>query len=188
LDRAQTLCKICFKGTNLDIDTANAALVASVETMPDNKTLVLGIGNTLLSDEGAGIHALAYLNEHYPAPDGVEYVDGGTLSFVLAGAIENADNLIVLDATQLNAPPGTVCHFVDAEMDSFLGNARRSVHEVGLVDLMDMVRLTERLPQRRALIGIQPQTLDWGERPSEPVSGAIPRAAELVQTLLARWH
>lgn len=38
----------------------------------------------------------------------VEYVDGGTLSFTLATAIENADRLIVLDATQLNAAPGTM--------------------------------------------------------------------------------
>ena len=50
------------------------------------KTLVLGIGNTLLTDEGAGIHALQALQEKFPEATGVTYLDGGTLSFTLAGA------------------------------------------------------------------------------------------------------
>ena len=62
------------------------------------KTLVLAIGNTLLTDEGVGIHALQALQEQHPEPAGVTYMDGGTLSFTLAGAVEDADNLIVLDA------------------------------------------------------------------------------------------
>ncbi len=154
----------------------------------DNRTLVLGIGNNLLSDEGAGVHAIHYLSEHYPPPPGVEYLDGGTLSFTLAAAVEEADNLIVLDAAQLNASPGTVRQFIGENMDNFLGNTKRSVHEVGLVDLLNIARLTERLPKNRALIGIQPEKLDWGEWPSEPVVQAIPQAAALVQALIHQWR
>ena len=61
-------------------------------------TLVLGIGNTLLSDEGLGVHLLNYLRVNYPDLPGVTYLDGGTLSFTLATAIEDCDNLVVLDA------------------------------------------------------------------------------------------
>ena len=75
--------------------------------MSDN-TLILGIGNTLLADEGTGIHMLDYLRRHHPELRDITCLDGGTLSFTLAPWIEEADNLIVIDAAELNAVPGTV--------------------------------------------------------------------------------
>lgn len=153
----------------------------------DDKTLVLGIGNTLLSDEGAGVHVVRYLQDHHPLP-GVDYMDGGTLSFTLAQAIEGTDNLIVVDAAQLHAAAGSVRVFRDADMDEFLGRRRkRSVHEVSLIDLMAVACLSERMPTRRALIGIQPHRLDWGESPSPVVRAAIPGAAALVLELIIEW-
>jgi hydrogenase maturation protease len=152
------------------------------------KTLVLGIGNTLLTDEGAGIHALQYLQQNYPESDDVTYLDGGTLSFTLAGAVEDHDNLIVIDAAQLKSNPGSVDCLVNEEMDRFLGTAKRSVHEVGLLDLLDIARLTGKLPARRALVAIQPDIVDWGDRPTESVSTAIPLAAEKVAELLSKWN
>jgi hydrogenase maturation protease len=154
-----------------------------------NRTLVLGLGNTLLADEGIGIHALNALQSQYPDLADVEFLDGGTLSFTLAGPIEDADQLIVIDAAQLYAEPGTVQVFVDDDMDRYLGsNNKRSVHEVGLIDLMIIARLTERLPQRRALIGIQPRDIDWGDHPSEPVAAAIPKVCDLARDLIRSWQ
>lgn len=153
----------------------------------DNKTLVLGVGNTLLSDEGVGVHVIRYLQDHHPLP-GVDYMDGGTLSFTLAQAIEDTDNLIVVDAAQLRAPAGSVRVFRDAEMDRFLGEHRkRSVHEVSLIDLMAVACLAEHMPSRRALIGIQPAVLDWGEAPSPALRAAIPAASALALELIAEW-
>lgn len=153
------------------------------------KTIVLGIGNTLLGDEGIGVHALRALEARAAGRGDVEYVDGGTLSFTLATAIEDADRFIVLDATQLNAAPGTVKLFEDDAMDRFLGNQRKaSVHEVGLIDLMVMARLAGRFPERRALIGIQPQYLDWADAPTPAVAAAIPRACDLALEVLDRWR
>jgi hydrogenase maturation protease len=152
-------------------------------------TLVLGIGNTLLADEGVGVHAIHHLETHHDEYPGTEYLDGGTLSFTLAGPIEDADNLIVIDAAQLNAKPGTVRTFIGDAMDSFLnGQHKRSVHEVGLMDLMTIARLAEQLPERRALIGIQPQKLDWGETPTEDVQAAIPEVCEKVIELIREWR
>lgn len=153
------------------------------------RTLILAVGNTLLRDEGAGIHVLRELGPLLAGREDVELMDGGTLSFTLAGAIEEADRLIVLDAAQLGAPPGTTRVFVGDEMDAFVGgNRRRSVHEVGLIDLMAIARLTDRLPRARALVGIQPQDLTWGEAPSPEVAAAIPVACRHVLDLLERWH
>jgi hydrogenase maturation protease len=153
------------------------------------KTVVLGIGNTLLGDEGAGVHALRALEARAVDLPDIEYLDGGTLSFSLAAAIEEADQLIVLDAAQLNAAPGTVQLFEDDAMDRFLGSRRKaSVHEVGLIDLMVMARLAGRFPERRALIGIQPEYLDWAEAPTAAVAAAIPQACDLALDVLDRWR
>ena len=151
-------------------------------------TLILGIGNTLLADEGLGIHLLDYLREHHPDLPGVTYLDGGTLSFTLAPVIEDHKNLIVLDAAQLQADPGTVRLLEGTDMDDFVTHGQRSVHEVGLVDLMSIARLQDRLPEKRALLGIQPEKLGWGELPSDTVSAAIPDASDQVIDLLNQWQ
>jgi hydrogenase maturation protease len=152
------------------------------------QTLILGIGNTLLSDEGLGVHLLEYLREHHANQPGITYLDGGTLSFTLAPEIEDCDNLIVLDAAQFDEVPGTVKLLVGAEMDRFLGQGKRSVHEVGLVDLMTIARLQDRLPRNRALLGVQPAEFGWGEAPSDTVSRVIPQAASQVIELLYKWQ
>ncbi len=151
-------------------------------------TLVLGIGNTLLSDEGLGVHLLNYLRVNYPGLPGVTYLDGGTLSFTLAADIEDCDNLVVLDAAQLDVEPGTVRLLVGADMDAFVGHGKRSVHEVGLADLMSIATLLNRLPGNRALLGIQPAEFGWGETTSETVARAIPAAAKRVIDLLYKWR
>jgi hydrogenase maturation protease len=149
--------------------------------------LILGIGNTLLSDEGAGIHALEYLRSRHPDLPGVHYLDGGTLSFTLAGEIEDADNLIVIDAARLDAPPGTVRCMTGQVMDRFLGTGRCSVHEVGLLDLMDIARLTDTFPRHRALIGIQPDSVTWGDAPTPQVSNSFPEVAAHALGLVEQW-
>jgi hydrogenase maturation protease len=150
------------------------------------RTLVLGVGNILLADEGAGVHAMRYLEDHYDLPE-TTFLDAGTLSFTLAADIADADNLIVLDAAKLDAEPGEVKVFEGPDMDKFLTSGRLSVHEVGFSDLMDIARLEEVLPQNYALIGIQPKLLGWGEAPSEIVRRAFPRAAANAAALIFRW-
>ena len=153
-----------------------------------SKTLVLGIGNTLLSDEGIGVHIIHYLQQHNPSDDLVTFLDGGTLSFTLAADIESADNLIVVDAAQLNAPAGTIRVFEGSEMDHHLGTAKRSVHEVGLLDLLDIARLTDTLPGKRALVGIQPDAIDWGENPTPQVAASIEPAIREILKLIEAWQ
>jgi hydrogenase maturation protease len=154
-----------------------------------NKTLVLGLGNTLLGDEGAGVYAVRALQQRHPELEDVEFLDGGTLSFTLAGPIEDAGSLIVLDATQLKQPPGAVRVFEGEDMDRFLGSNRKSsVHEVSLMDLMSIAYLAESLPARRALIGIQPEFLDWSDAPTDAVARAIPLACDMAMDLIGKWR
>ena len=151
------------------------------------KTLVLGVGNTLLADEGAGVYAMQFLKDQYDLPD-TEFLDGGTLSFTLTGAIAEATNLIIFDAAQLDGEPGFVRVFEGAEFQEFLMSGCHSVHEVGFADLMDITRLLDCVPDNCALIGIQPEYVDWSDRPGEAVRDAIPKAAACGAALINKWQ
>lgn len=151
------------------------------------RTLILGIGNVLLKDEGAGVKVVSRLSELNPGIDGIDWMDGGTLSFTLAPEVEASRYLIVVDVAQMKSPPGTVKTFVDDEMDRMLSASGRSVHEVGLLDLMDMARLSEALPERKALVGIQPEAIEWGDEPTPPVAAALPAAQQAVAGLVEQW-
>ncbi len=151
--------------------------------------MVLGIGNTLLQDEGAGVHAMRQLQREFAGRTDIEFIDGGTLSFSLAGPIGEAGCLLVIDAAELGDKPGTVSVFCDAEMDRFLGaNRKRSVHEVGLLDLLAVAHLTNSLPARRALVGIQPGMVGWGETPSAAVLSALPAACMRAREHILAWQ
>jgi hydrogenase maturation protease len=151
-------------------------------------TLILGIGNNLLSDEGIGVHVIDYLETHHADAMDVTYLDGGTLSFTLAGPIAEHDNLIVVDAARFGQPPGSIRTFEGDEMDRYLTGNRASVHEVGLMDLFDISRLAGTFPRHRALIGVEPKCLDWGESPSPEVAPTIPLVATMALELARRWR
>jgi hydrogenase maturation protease len=152
-----------------------------------NTSLVLGVGNVLLADEGAGVYAMQHMSACYRHLPQTRFLDAGTLSFTLAADIAAADNLLIFDATEMRATPGTVRVFEGSDLDDYLCSGRRSVHEVGVADLMDIARLQDCLPVNRALIGVQPQLLGWGDGPGPRVSRALPRMAELGAALLQRW-
>lgn len=152
------------------------------------KILVLGIGNTLLTDEGVGVHVLERLGTD-SLPNDVDLLDGGTLSFTLAGPIEEAEALVVVDAANLKSSPGTLKVFKGEAMDAFLmGNIKSSVHEVGLTDLRAIAMLAGHWPARRALVAIQPRAVDWGDFPTADVAAAIPAAAQAVRDLIEEWR
>ncbi len=151
------------------------------------RTLILGIGNNLLSDEGIGIHVVRYLEQHHAGAPNVTYLDGGTLSFTLAEPIAEHDNLIVVDAARFGEPAGTVKCLEGEAMDRYLTGNRSSVHEVGLMDLFDISRLSGTFPQHRALIGIEPAKLDWGESPSAALAPTIQPVATMALNLANRW-
>lgn len=157
--------------------------------MPEKSTsiAVVGIGNSLLTDDGAGIHTLERF-EKDNADDGVSCLDGGTVGLALLDRLSNLQGLVALDAMILGKRPGTVTVLVGEDMDSHLRNQRGSVHEVGLSDLMDALRLRGDLPTHRALIGIEPDNMDWGTEPTSAVALAVPEAAALAHELIREWR
>jgi hydrogenase maturation protease len=128
------------------------------------------------------------MRNRFGEPPMIEFVDGGTLSFTLAEPISRADGLIVVDAARMGTPPGSVRLFRNQEMDGYLSGNRRSVHEVSLIDLLDIARLSEQLPKERVLVGIEPADMAWGESPSAQLQPAIGEAIEMILSILAQWN
>ena len=149
--------------------------------------LVLGFGNVLLCDDGAGVQIVERLRATLGA-DAADFIDAGTLSFSLLPYIEATEAMLVIDAADIDSPPGAIGLFEGPAMDEFLlSTRRRSVHEVGLIDLLDMARLRDCLPRRRALLCIQPSRIDWSETLSVPVAEALPEAVRQATALLHHW-
>lgn len=153
-----------------------------------NNVLVLGLGNTLQTDEGIGVHIIHYLEKCHPFSNAI-YVDGGTHSFRLSELIEDYRHLVVIDTAELNSQPGKVAVYRNAEMDDFVAHGvKSSAHEIGLKDLLSVALLHDRLPDKRALIGIQPAQFGWGCEPTEQVAAAIPRVVEQLKKILEDWR
>ena len=175
---------------NLEMTDDIAAIGCSSESAvlgSARMPVVLGFGNVLLRDDGAGVQLTEILRVALGTAAGI-FVDGGTMSFSLLPYLEETDALLVIDAADLHGAPGTLAMFEGAEMDRFLRiSRRRSVHEIGLIDLLDMARLRGCLPSRRALLCVQPDRIDWGQELSPSVAEVLPHAAQQATELLTRW-
>jgi len=167
------------------VGTAGACPAARAKA---SNSLVLGFGDVLLGDDGAGVRLLERLQSEL-GPQVATFVDGGTLSFSLLLYMLGTESLLVIDAADLHAASGSIGLFEGTTMDRFLASdRRRTLHEVGLIDLLDMARLQDCLPARRALLCIQPSHIDCTENLSPPVLQALPAGIRVARALLRRWN
>ena len=120
----------------------------------EKETLVLGVGNLLLKDEGVGIHVIKALeNEKLPAH--VHLMDGGTGGLHLLSWLQGYDRIIMIDATLDNNPPGTVRLIQPRYATDF--PPLMSAHEIGLKDMIDAMILTDDLPETPSHCHLRPQ-------------------------------
>ena len=99
-----------------------------------NKTLVLGLGNIIMGDEGVGVHVVRALEKH-PLPANVETFDGGTGGFILLEPLQNAGHIILIDATDDGNPPGTVTRTIPRFSADYPPTL--TAHDIGVKDLLD---------------------------------------------------
>jgi hydrogenase maturation protease len=152
-----------------------------------SETLVLGLGNILLRDEGVGVRVIERLLEQYDFPEGVRVMDGGTLGLDLLPFLEEASRLLVIDAVQARKPPGTLVRLVGDEIPIFLDASKVSPHQEGLQDLLAVAVLKGYLPDEVVFWGAQITSLGVGLDLSEAVAGQVDALAEKVLAELAQW-
>lgn len=149
------------------------------------KVVVLGVGNTLLTDEAIGVRAVEALQQRYRLPPEVNVIDGGTAGMELLESLEDLDQLVIVDCVRVGQPPATVIRRIDDEVPAFF-RTKISPHQIGISDVLAALTLRERFPQRLALIGIQPKDLDTGIELTPEVAATIPEVLALVVEELTR--
>ena len=98
------------------------------------KTLILGLGNVIMGDEGVGIHVVKTLERH-KLPAGVECLDGGTGGFILLEPLQSADRVILIDAAADGNPLGTVTRTTPRFARDYPPTL--TAHDIGIKDLLD---------------------------------------------------
>ncbi len=147
-------------------------------------TLVLGLGNILLSDEGVGVRAVEALIEQVQLPPDVEVLDGGTSGMDLLDQIAGRAHLIVVDAVRTGRPPGSIVRLAGDEVPSFF-TSKLSPHQLGLSDVLAVLRLMDAAPKRITVIGVEPVCLDLALELSPAVAARLPEVVALIQAELA---
>jgi len=141
------------------------------------RTVILGVGNLLLSDEGVGVQVARRL-EAMTLPAGVTAIDAGTLPIEALGSIGNIEKLIIVDAVRAGGPPGAIYRLPVSAVEQT--QAKVSLHELPLAMALNYW-LAAGLPEDRVvIIGVQPASLEWGTDLSPAVAGVMDKIIELV--------
>jgi hydrogenase maturation protease len=173
-----------FLAENSFVNALNLFIRVRRMEMHNLNILVLGIGNLLLQDEGAGVRALAEFEGNYETPAGVELIDGGTSGIELLQYIQGKDYLIILDVVKSGKLPGDLIRMEGEEVPA-LFQKKISPHQLGLSDLLAAVQLTDKMPLGVVLFGIEPKSIDTGLELSDEVGRNLGELADMVARELA---
>jgi len=148
--------------------------------------LVLGLGNAIMSDDALGGQAVHRLRKEYDFPVEVALVDGGTLGLDLLPRLEGIERLLIIDALDMQAEPGTVFRLEGDEVPRAFAS-KLSVHQMGVQDLLAVAELQGNLPGELVVWGIQPESIEVGTDLTPKVRSALTRLMEGVLDELNRW-
>lgn len=156
--------------------------------MTGGKIVVLGVGNILLSDEGAGVHAAQRMIARYTFAKNVRVLDGGVTGMVgLLPIIEETDHLILLDAVLDPGPPGTVRRYSLSDFKREVPK-KLSSHDIGFLDCLAIAEATGRAPKSVVVIGVKPYDMaTLSMNLSDTVAGRIDDMIQLALTELGRF-
>ncbi len=140
-------------------------------------SLLLGVGNILLTDEAIGVRVVEEFERRYHS-DQLTVLDGGTAGMELLDDIANKDLVLIVDAVKHPSPAGTIVTLYDDEVPKFF-NQKISPHQLGLSDLLSALYMIDQSPKKLVVVGIVPQEI-------EPHVGLTPLIAGQMDTLVAK--
>ena len=149
------------------------------------KTLVLGLGNLVHTDDGFGIHAIEILRGEARISAEVTLLDGGTQGLNLLHYLSGIGRLLVIDAIDAGVPAGTLLRFEGTSLQGLPGKS--SVHQLGFSDLMIALQLLDDAPDEVVVLGAQPNSTAWGAELSPSLGSALPQLVDLVVQQLNSW-
>ena len=158
-----------------------------MESLFVKEITVLGIGNTILSDEGFGVKVVEYLRENYKFPENVNLIDGGTLGVELQHFIIGTQKLLIIDSIDGGAPAGTTFHLQGGEILKHF-TQKISAHEIGIQDILTMLESTGKKIPCVELLGAQPYSLDAGINLTPQMQKLLPIFADKALEILKSWQ
>ena len=148
---------------------------------------VLGVGNTILTDEGFGVHVVEHLKQNFEFPQNVQLSDGGTLGVELTHFITGTKKLLIIDSINGEQPAGTTFKFINDEVIAHF-REKISAHEVGIQEVLTMLELTGHKIPEVVVIGAQPYDLDAGTELSPNMKMLIPVVTDMAINILKSWN
>jgi hydrogenase maturation protease len=155
-------------------------------TPPPSGITLIGLGNLLLRDEGAGIHAIRHLQAHWRIPPELEIVDGGTGGLDLLPFIEKRNKILFVDTVNFGREPGYIGELCNPEVPAFSA-LKDSLHHLGLSDVLAAAQLLDVLPKEICLIGIQPQAIETGLELTPEIQNRLEPLVARITAQLAAW-
>lgn len=126
-------------------------------------TIVIGLGNPLMADEGIGvvlIEKLAELAAQGQLPQDVDYHDGGCGGMYLLHAIAGREKVILIDCAKMGTAPGTIRRFTPDDVQTVKKLAHLSLHEIDIIRVLDLARMIDQCPSQVVIFGIEPVTIE----------------------------
>lgn len=149
-------------------------------------TVVIGLGNPLMGDDGLGLAALALLRNHWIFDPPVVLVDGGTWGLNLLPTIEDAGRVLLLDAINVGAVPGAPVLLQRADLPRVLAT-KLSPHQIDLREVLALAEWRGTLPETILAMGLQPASVEMRTTLSAPLAAGLPGMVDRALAQLATW-
>lgn len=157
------------------------SLTSELDVSRSRTYIILGIGNCLLTDDGVGIHAVQCLQKD-PPPDTI-VVDVGTDFLSAIPYFEQGQEILVIDAMDAGGSPGTIYR---CRSDDLAAPIRQhSLHELGLLAIQEFLDEHQRRPLH--VLGVQPESIDFGVGLSPKVAAVLPDVVAAARKIIAEF-
>jgi hydrogenase maturation protease len=124
---------------------------------------VIGIGNTLMSDDGIGPMLVNKARERFGHLDDVAFLDEGTIGFGLVHVLKDYDEVIIIDSGDIGKTPGEFKVFSPDDVASTKFCQGYSLHESDLIKVLETSKAMGELPGKVTILAIQPRSVEWRE-------------------------
>jgi hydrogenase maturation protease len=148
--------------------------------------LVLGLGNTIMTDDGFGVRVIDALSSRYRFQGPIKLLDGGTLGLDLLPYLEEIDHLMIIDALDMRGKPGEIFRIEGEEVPRAFAS-KLSVHQMGLQDLLAVAELQGHVPKDLVVWGAQPECIEMGTELTPVVARAVDQILESICKELTQW-
>ena len=149
-------------------------------------TLVLGLGNSIMTDDGFGVKVVNTLSSRYHFQGKIRLIDGGTLGLDLLPHLEDVASLLIIDALDMRDNPGQLFRIEGEDVPRAFAS-KLSVHQMGLQDLLAVAELQGHVPTKLVVWGVQPECIEMGTDLTSTVESAVEPVVQKVLNELQAW-